>query len=65
MAFKPPSYTVDEKSILNMSMRELRHVYDHICNIFDQLRVKALTLIAGEVAIVSFIFGTKDKLQIP
>lgn len=59
------SYTAGEKSVLRMSIEELRHCYDHICNIYDQLRLKALALIAGEIAIVSFIFGTSDRLEVP
>ncbi len=54
----------DEKVLLG-SIDELRRVYDHITNIYDQLRVKALALIAGEVAIVTFIFVGDPSRYVP
>ncbi len=39
-------------------------MYEQISNTYDQLRVKAVALIAGEVALVAFIFTT-SKLTIP
>jgi len=51
------AYTQDEQKILKLSIRELRHIYNHISNIFDQLRLKALALIAGELVLIGFIFG--------
>lgn len=46
----------DELAILRLSLVEMQRTYDHITNIYDQLRVKALAFIAGEVAIVTFLF---------
>lgn len=56
--------TDDNIKIIKASIVELRHSHEHISNIYDQLRLKALALIAGEVAIVSFIFGD-EKTKIP
>lgn len=46
--------------ILRAAVEEQRHFYNCISNTFDQLRVKALALIAGEVAIVTFLFVGGD-----
>lgn len=46
----------DNTKILQASIAEHRSNYGHISNIYDQLRIKALALIAGEVAIVTFLF---------
>jgi hypothetical protein len=51
----------DDIKILRTSIFELRKSYEHISNIYDQFRLKALALIAGEVAIVSFIFGDPNS----
>lgn len=51
--------------ILQASIDELRRFYDHVSNIYDQLRLKALALIAGEVAIASFIFSSPNTNHIP
>jgi len=56
---------IDNIKILKASITELRKVYEHINNIYDQLRFKALALIAGEVAIASFIFGDPNSRNIP
>lgn len=50
----------DKKQMLKHSLREHRNNFDHINNIYDQLRIKALALIAGEVAIVTFLFSGWD-----
>jgi hypothetical protein len=47
----------DKTLRLRFAIDELRRTYDHISNIYDQLRVKALAVIAGEVAITTFIFS--------
>lgn len=47
-----------------MSIREHRHTYQNISNIYDQLRIKALALIAGEVAIITFLFNNWDLSKI-
>lgn len=63
MAYKE----TEETKVLQGSIDELRRTYDHITNIYDQLRLKALALIAGEVAIVAFIFTdyTNSKNFVP
>lgn len=53
----PTSATQDQVEILKTSVNQLSKMYDHVSNIYDQLRLKALALIAGEVAIVSFVFS--------
>lgn len=50
--------------ILRVALDELRRVHDHISNAYDQLRIKALAMIAGEVAIVTFILAADDHTQI-
>lgn len=57
--------TPQQIEILRASITQLQKVYEHISNIYDQLRLKALALIAGEVAIVSFIFGDPNSRNIP
>lgn len=51
----------EEIAMLNANTVEMRRTFDHISNIYDQLRVKALAFIAGEVAIVTFLFATEVK----
>lgn len=52
--------------VLKIALEELRRVHDHITNSYDQLRTKALTMIAGEVAIVAFLFSDQNaKLIMP
>lgn len=48
--------TPNKAAILKAAVEEQRHFYHCISNTFDQLRIKALTLIAGEVAIITFLF---------
>lgn len=40
---------------------ELRRLYDAITSSFDHLRTKALGLLAGEIAIVTFLFAAKPS----
>jgi hypothetical protein len=49
--------TDDKLEIIKASIKEQKRIYDHTSNIYDQLRIKALALIAGEVAIVTFLFS--------
>ena len=51
-----------KKEILNYTIDELRLLYSSINSSFDNLRNKALALLAGEVAITTFIF-TADVRQ--
>lgn len=48
----------EEARIIRDSLDELRLFFKHITNIYDQLRIKCLALIAGEVAIVTWIFSS-------
>lgn len=50
--------TEDEKKIevLKSSIAEYQRIYSSVSNIYDQLRIKTLALIAGEVALLTFIF---------
>lgn len=52
------SASSENTNVLMANLVELRRSFDHISNIHDQLRVKALAFIAGEVAIVTFLFST-------
>jgi hypothetical protein len=47
----------EKEKMLSLALEELRRTYDHINNIYDQLRVKVLALIGGEVAIVTLLFA--------
>ncbi|HMH70617.1 MAG TPA: hypothetical protein VK502_04405 [Candidatus Saccharimonadales bacterium] len=52
----------DEKAkIVNINLTEMRRTFDHISNIYDQMRLKALGFIAGEIAIVTFLFSASVK----
>lgn len=55
----------EKVKIVQASLTELRRFYDHVSNIYDQLRVKALALIAGELGIVTFIFAKENTRHIP
>lgn len=48
----------DTESVLRTAVEELRRAYDAITRSFEQLRTKALALLAGEVGISSFIFSS-------
>lgn len=55
-----------KEQIIHTSLDEQRRLFDGTSNIYDQLRIKALALIAGEVAIVTFLFtgwDFRDKLM--
>lgn len=56
--------TSEEAAVLKLALSQYEHVYDNINNSYDQLRVKALSMIAGELALGAFIFST-DTLVIP
>lgn len=47
----------DETEILKLSIIELRKTFDRISNIYDQLRIKAMGVLGGEVAVVTFMFS--------
>jgi hypothetical protein len=54
----PPTTTVsrNDVAILTVSLDELRRFYDRMNHILDRVKTKALALIAGEIAVVSFLF---------
>lgn len=54
----------DQAKIIRLSLDEHRRRYDNINNIYDQLRIKALALIAGEVAIITFLFSGWDFFKL-
>jgi hypothetical protein len=54
---EPPKDRTDYKELLTLSVGELRRLYDHVSTSFDNLRTKGLALLAGEVAIVTFLFS--------
>ncbi len=45
-------------AIIKQSIKEQKLMFEYTNNIYDQLRIKALALIAGEVAILTFLFNT-------
>lgn len=63
----PPEDKEQKVIVLRIALDELRRVHDHISNIYDQLRVRILALLAGQVAIVTFLFsGNKEtRINIP
>lgn len=60
----PSSSPSPRIEILRAAVDELRRLYDRLSNIYDGLKVKVLALIAGEVAIISFIFSGQS-VKIP
>jgi hypothetical protein len=56
--------TNEDPKLLRIAIDELRHLYDHVSNIYDQVRIKALAVLAGEIALVAFIFSG-DSLAMP
>jgi hypothetical protein len=47
-----------EGNLLEEQVVEVRRLYDYISGSMDRLRTKTLALLAGEVAIVSFLFSS-------
>ncbi len=47
----------EEKELLRICVNELQRLYDNIDDSFNHVRTKALALLAGEVAIVAFLFS--------
>jgi hypothetical protein len=56
--------TSEKIAVLRAALRDIRRMYDHISNTYDQLRLKSIGLIAGEIALVAFIFAA-NNLAIP
>ena len=48
----------EKRIISKLALKELHRLYDHLCRNYDQLRLKTLALLAGEVAIITFIFSS-------
>ncbi|MEO5499730.1 MAG: hypothetical protein ABIR46_04485 [Candidatus Saccharimonadales bacterium] len=55
-----PTPDPSEKELLTIALDELRLLHNNINTSFDNLRNKALALLAGEVAIVTFIFSSDN-----
>jgi hypothetical protein len=53
----------NDKELLEITLLELRRLHGAITQSFDNLRGKALALLAGEVAIVTFLFSASDGKQ--
>lgn len=51
----------NEKELNRLAVEELRRLYDNIDRSFDNLRTKALALLAGEVTIVTFLISSSHK----
>ena len=51
----------NEKELTTLAIDELRRLYDSINASFDNLRTKALALLAGEVTIVTFVISSGNK----
>lgn len=56
-----PDQERDYIELLKECVGELRRLYDNISNSFEQLRTKALAILAGEVAIITFLFAPTDN----
>lgn len=52
----------EEIRVLKLALSEYRHVYDHVAKGYDQLRIKALAMLAGEVALGTFIFSSSTLI---
>jgi hypothetical protein len=50
----------DKEETIKLALEDLRRLYDHISHNYDSLKNRVLALIAGEVAIASYIFSGKD-----
>ncbi len=53
--------TEKEAQLLSVTVDELRRHYDYVCTGFNHLRTKALALLGGEVAIVTFLFSADSN----
>jgi hypothetical protein len=51
-----------KEKILQTSVDELRRKYDELCSDYDQLRIKILAFITGELALIAFVFATGIKV---
>jgi hypothetical protein len=51
----------DDKELLEIALKEVRRLYDHVTSSFDHLRSHALALMGGEVAILTFLFSSKSS----
>lgn len=48
----------NQKELHRLAIHELHRVYDGVVRSFDHLKTKALALLAGEAAIVTFLFSS-------
>lgn len=51
----------DYHRLLELTIDELRRLYDFMDRTYDGLRTKALALLAGEVAILTFLFASDGR----
>jgi len=51
-----------QEKILQTSVDELRRKYDELCSNYDQLRIKILAFITGELALITLVFATGIEL---
>lgn len=51
----------ERERLHQLGIDELRRLYDAICESFEGVRTKALALLAGEVAMITFLFSTSSS----
>lgn len=56
-----PSREDNDKELYALALVELRELHKSITSSFDNLRTKALALLAGEIAIVTFLFSSNES----
>ncbi len=54
----------ERERILEAAIVEQQHTFARVSNIYDQLRLKALAVLAGEVAMITFLFSG-DGVALP
>jgi hypothetical protein len=47
----------EEEKVEQVAVEELRRRYDELCSNFDQIRLRVLAFITGELALASFLFS--------
>ena len=50
--------TIEQEKILQTSVEELRRKYSELTNNVDQLRIKVLAFLAGELTLITFLFAS-------
>lgn len=54
----------EKVKVLRIALDELRRVHEHVSNAYDGLRTRVLAMLAGQVAIVTFLFSGTDSSRI-